>query len=109
VQAAAYLTEIGATDDVVLASDPSALHLLSGNPGVAPTYDPYPVIEEIALAYEARWLVVQLTEGATTDPLGLWDGGNAVDAEGNHAEWIADEPAFEIPGGLRIFAIELDR
>jgi hypothetical protein len=107
-QAAAYFTEIGATDDVVLASDPSALNLLSGNPGVAPSYDPYPVIEEIAAAYDARWLVVQLPEGATTDPLGLWDGAAAVDSEGNRADWLAAGPSFEVPG-LRIFAIELGR
>ncbi len=38
--AAGYLRDEGATGDRVLAYDPAALHVLTGNPGVAPPFDP---------------------------------------------------------------------
>ena len=104
VAGAQFFVEQGHTDDVVMSSDPSALALLSGNPGVAPTPDSYLVQERIVEAYDVRWVMVQLPEGADADPLGLWHGGAAIDAEGNRATWLADEPAFEIPD-LRIYAV----
>lgn len=105
VAGAQFFVERGVTDDVVMFSDPSALALLSGNPGVAPTPDSFLVQERIAEAYDVRWVMVQLPDGAEVDPLGLWHGGAAIDAEGNRATWLADEPAFEVPG-LRIFEVE---
>ena len=93
-----------ATDDVVMYSDPATLALLSGNPGVAASFDTYPVLKQIVDAYQVRWVMVQLPEGASVDPLGLWHGAGSVDAAGNRATWLASEPAFAIPG-LRIFEV----
>ena len=105
VAGAQFFVDAGATRDVVLSADPGSLALLSGNPGVASSFDPFPVLEEIVDAYDARWVMVQLPEGADVDPLGLWHGGAAIDAQGNRASWLADEPTFEIPD-LRIFEVE---
>ena len=102
---AEFFVERGLTDDVVMYGDPASLSLLSGNPGVAHSFDPYPVLERIVDAFDVRWVMVQLPEGEDVDPLGLWEGGAAVDAEGNRATWLADEPAFEVPE-LRIFEVE---
>lgn len=102
--AAAYLEEAGLTDATVLYGDPASLWHLTENPGVAAPFDPYPVIEDVVRAYEVRWVVVALREDATTDPLGLWLGGNAVDREGNRADWLATDPTFEADG-IRIFAV----
>lgn len=101
---AGFFISRGATNDVVMYSDPATLALLSGNPGVAPSFDPYPVLERIVRAYDVQWVMVQLPEGADLDPLGLWDGGAAVDDEGNRATWLADAPALDI-SGLRIFEV----
>ena len=73
-------------------------------PGVAASFDPYPVLERIVDAYDVRWIMVQLPEGGDIDPLGLWHGGASVDSEGNVATWLADEPAFAIPE-LRIYEV----
>jgi len=105
VAGAQFFVEREATGDVVMFTDPAALALLSGNPGVPPTTDPYPVLERIVDAFAVRWVMVQLPDGASVDPLGLWDGGAAIDSEGNRATWLADEPAFEIPD-LRVFEVE---
>ena len=43
--AAQFFEEQGATNDVVMYADPATLALLSGNPGVAPPFDPYPVVK----------------------------------------------------------------
>jgi hypothetical protein len=51
-----------------------------------------------------RWVVVALREDATSDPLGLWEGGNAVDDQGNRADWMSTEPAFEADT-VRIFEV----
>jgi 4-amino-4-deoxy-L-arabinose transferase-like glycosyltransferase len=102
--AAGYLTDAGVTDATVLYGDPASLWHLTRNPGVAAPFDPYPVIEEVVRAYGVEWVIVTLREDATIDPLGLWDGGNAVDGEGNRATWLATEPAFEAEG-VRIFAV----
>ncbi|HEY7452901.1 MAG TPA: glycosyltransferase family 39 protein [Candidatus Limnocylindria bacterium] len=104
VAVAAYLDEAGLTGDTVMYGDPSSLWHLTGNPGVAAPFDPYPVIEDVVRAYDVRWVIVALREEATVDPLGLWNGGEAVDSEGNQADWLADEPAFEADG-VRVFAV----
>lgn len=102
--AASFFRERGLTDEVVMYRDASKLHLLTGNPAIAIPYDDYPVIEEVARAYGARWMVVSQLEGETRAPLGLWDGGSAVDTQGNRADWLATEPAFETES-VRVFAI----
>ena len=102
--AAAFFVERGLTDDVVMHGDPLTLHQISGNPAVAPPYDPYPVIQRVAEAYDVRWLVITLGDESTRDPLGLWEGGESVDREGNRATWLADEPAFEADG-VRIYEV----
>jgi hypothetical protein len=104
VAVAAFLDEAGLTGDTVMYGDPSSLWHLTGNPGVAAPFDPYPVIEDVVRAYDVRWVIVALREEATVDPLGLWNGGEAVDSEGNQADWLADEPAFEADG-VRVFAV----
>ena len=102
--AAAFFVERGLTEDVVMYRDAAALHLISGNPAIAIPYDPYPIIEEVARAYGARWLVISRLAGETRAPLGLWDGGRAVDADGNAADWLASEPAYETEF-VRVFEI----
>jgi len=62
------------------------------------------VIEEVVRAYEVEWVIVTLREDAAIDPLGLWDGCDATDSEGNHATWLACNPVFEAQG-VRIFAV----
>ncbi len=103
--AAHFFVEGGLIDDVVMAANPASLALLSGNPGISAPYDPYPVLERVVDAYEVEWVVVQLLEGEETDALNLWRGAEAVDAEGNSATWLEAEPAFELPGELRIFQV----
>ena len=103
-RAARFFVDNGLTDDVVMHRDASALNLISGNPAVAIPYDPYPVVEEAARAYDARWLVISQLEGEFRAPLGLWDGGDAIDAEGNRADWLATEPSLD-EEKLRIFEI----
>jgi hypothetical protein len=104
LHAAQFFVAERATDDVVMYGDPATLALLSGNPGVAPSFDPYPVLERIVDAYGVEWVMVQLPEGAGVDPLGLWDGASAVDIEGNRAAWLEEEPAFEFED-VRIYAV----
>lgn len=101
---AAFFIQNGLRSDVVMYGDPATLALRSGNPGVAASFDPYPVLERIVDAYDVRWVMVMLPEGQARDPLGLWDGAAAVDAEGNRATWLADEPALDLPE-LRIYAV----
>jgi hypothetical protein len=101
---AAFLRERGLTGAVVMSDDPASLWVASGNPGISIPFDPYPVVEKAAHAYGARYLVVNVRPGETTDPLGLWAGGNAVDGEGNRASWLATTPVFEAPG-VRIYEL----
>jgi len=103
--AASYLEAHGATHDVVMYTDPATLALLSDNPGVAPPFDPYPVVKQVISAYRVRWVVVQLASGATTDALNFWPGAAGVDSEGNHADFLAARPSFDVPGGLRIYRV----
>ncbi len=72
--AAEFLREQASPDDVLLASDPSALWLHTGLRGVATSFDPDPVIGEIVEGYGVDWIVVMLEPGEERDPLGLWDG-----------------------------------
>ncbi|MGH2463145.1 MAG: hypothetical protein ACRDFZ_05915, partial [Candidatus Limnocylindria bacterium] len=92
---------------------PSSLWHLTGNPGVAAPFDPYPVIEEVVRAYDVRWVIVTLRQDATTDPLGLWNGCAARDSADNAAwtggadttaTWLGCDPAFEAEG-VRIYAV----
>jgi len=97
--AARFLVGTGESSAVVMAYDPAAVHHLSGNPGVAPPYDLYPIIGQVVRAYHVRWVVVTLSPGETRDPLGLWDGAAATDAAGNHPDFLPAAPAF---GGPRV-------
>jgi 4-amino-4-deoxy-L-arabinose transferase-like glycosyltransferase len=93
----------GRDNDVVMYVDPPSLNLLTGNPAVPPTWDLYPIIGDVAEAYDARWLIVEQGPGGT-DPLGLWAGGASTDPRGNRADWLAADPAFEAPG-IRVYAV----
>ncbi|HYN64821.1 MAG TPA: hypothetical protein VES36_09490, partial [Candidatus Limnocylindrales bacterium] len=83
-EAADFLRGRGAPADRVLSYDPAALHALSGNPGVAPPFDPFPIIGQVVDAYDIRWVVVTLQPGEARDPLGLWDGAAGTDSLGTH-------------------------
>lgn len=102
--AATYLREVAQPDDVLLVADPSSLYLLTGLRGVAAPFDPYPVIHAVIQGFGVDWVVVSLAADEVRDRLGLWDGGAAVDANGNRATFLPDEPAFEGPG-VRIFRV----
>ena len=103
--AAQFFEEQGATNDVVMYADPATLALLSGNPGVAPPFDPYPVVKQVIDAYHVQWVVVQLAPGEATDALNFWPGAAGVDSEGNHATFLAAKPSFEVPDGIRIYRV----
>lgn len=103
-RAAAFLRDAAAPNDRVMAYDPAALYALTGNPGVAPPFDPFETIGQVVDAYGARWVVVTLAPGETRDPLGLWDGASAVDSAGGHPDFLPSEPAFEAPG-VRVFEV----
>jgi hypothetical protein len=99
-RAAAFLISSGAPGDRVMAYDPAALYALSGNPGVAPPFDPFSVVGQVVDAYDVRWVVVTLARGEGRDPLGLWDGAAAVDADG----FLPDQPAFA-DDGVRVYEV----
>lgn len=90
--AAGFLAAEATRSDVVMYVDPPSLNLLTGNPVVAPPYDPLPVVRQAAEAYGVRWIVVERASGASRDALGLWDG----------ADWLTSEPVFE-DGDVRIY------
>ena len=104
-QAAAFLRENAAPDDVFMASDPASLHPLTGNPGLAAPFDPYDVIEQVVAAYDVEWVVVLRPGPGETDPLGLWDGAAATDSEGNHPSFLPAVPQFE-GDDVRVFRVE---
>ncbi len=104
VLAAGFLEREGATADRVMAYDPAALHELSGNPGVAPPFDAFPVVGQVVDAYQIRWVVVTLQPGEQRDPLGLWDGATATDAYGNHPSFLPAQPAYASPG-VRVYKV----
>jgi hypothetical protein len=99
-----FLEERGAGEDRVMAYDPAALWAISGNPGVAPPFDPFPIIGQVVDAYQVRWVVVTLAPGVTRDPLGLWEGSAAIDSDGNHPDFLPEQPAFEATG-VRVFEV----
>ncbi|MBA2264358.1 MAG: glycosyltransferase family 39 protein, partial [Chloroflexi bacterium] len=78
---------LAATDarDVVMYVDPPSLNLRTGNPTIAPPFDPPAVIGQVAEAYGVRWVVVERLPEAAQDPLALWDG----------APWLAEQPALD--------------
>jgi hypothetical protein len=103
-QAARFLDAQGRRGAVVMAYDPSALHELTGNPGVAPPYDLFPIVGEVVRAYHVAWVVVTLEPGETRDPLDLWAGAAATDAAGNHPDFLPAAPAFESTR-VRVFPV----
>ena len=102
--AGSFFRERGLTHDRVMYSDPASLYAASGNPGIASPFDAYPVLQRVVEAYDVRWVVVSLADGAEIDPLGLWHGSSSVDADGNRATWLTDSPAFEADG-VRIYRV----
>lgn len=102
--AASFFIDRGLTADVVMYREAASLHLISGNPAIAIPYDPFPVIEMAARAYGAQWLVISRQADEMRAPLGLWDGGAATDSDGNRADWLATEPAFQTES-VRVFEI----
>ncbi|HET9877739.1 MAG TPA: hypothetical protein VFQ81_00335 [Candidatus Limnocylindria bacterium] len=102
--AGSFFVDAGDTASVVMSDDPSALWHASGNPGVPLPFDPYPVVEQVIRAYDVEWVVLSRRGGAEADPLGLWEGAEAVDAAGNRASFLAADPAFEAPG-VRIYRV----
>jgi 4-amino-4-deoxy-L-arabinose transferase-like glycosyltransferase len=108
VQSAARFLATQHAGDVVMAYDPSALYLASGDPGVAPSFDPFDVVDRVVDAYHVRWVVVILGPGETRDPLGLWDGAAATDVGGAHPAFLPAAPAFEADG-VRIYPVTSSR
>ena len=104
VAAASFFLDNGITDDVVMYREAAMLHRMTGNPVVAFPVDPYPVIEEVIRAYDVEWVVVSQLATELRAPLGLWDGGRAVDDQGNPADFLADDPVFETDS-VRIFEV----
>jgi len=102
--AAGFLATAADTGDRVMAYDPAAFHALSGMAGVAPPFDPFPIVGEVVDAYDVRWVVVNLDLGETRDALGLWEGAAATDVDGNHPDFLGPEPAFEAVG-IRVFQV----
>ena len=105
--AAAFLRREAAADEVVMADDPSSLYLRTGLRGVAPPFDPYPILGEVIDAYGVDWVVVLLAPDEQRDPLGLWGGAAARDADGNRAKFLPEEAAFERPG-VKVFRVRPD-
>jgi len=103
-EAASFLADAADPDDVVLAGDSSSLYLLTGLRGVATPFDPFEVLGEIVDAYGVDWVVVVLDDGATRDPLGLWDGARGVDSTGARPGFLPAAPTFEAEG-VRVFEV----
>jgi 4-amino-4-deoxy-L-arabinose transferase-like glycosyltransferase len=83
-------------DERVMFRDAPLLATATDHQVVGSPYDPFPVIGEAAHAYGVRWFVAQRqARGPAIEPQGLWEGGNAVDDDGNRADWLATEPAYE--------------
>jgi hypothetical protein len=99
---AAFFVDRELTGAVVMYHDPAILHLLSGNPVIGFPNDPYPILEEVVRAYDVSWVAVPNVRLRV--PPGLWEGGDAMDANGNRATFLAREPAFETDT-VRIFEV----
>lgn len=102
--AAGFLGDAAAAGDVLLASDPSSLYLLTGLRGVATPFDPFPVLKQVVRAYGVDWVVVTLDPGRAGDPLGLWDGAAAIDSSGTSPTFLPEVPSFEAEG-VRIYRV----
>jgi 4-amino-4-deoxy-L-arabinose transferase-like glycosyltransferase len=96
------------TDDVVMYHHAAILNLESGNPAVGFPFDPYPVIERAVRVFDVEWVVVAGPSPPAGVPPGLWDGGEAVDALGNRADFLATEPSFETDS-VRIYEVVQER
>jgi hypothetical protein len=104
LEAAAFLNERASPGDVFMSSDPASMHPLTGNPGVAAPFDPFRVTADVVDAYDVTWVIVTRPGPGETDPLGLWDGANARDSEGEHPTFLPAEPAFE-GDDVRVFHV----
>ncbi len=103
--AGTFLSQNADVADVVMFRDAPLFYAATGRATVGPPFDPYPVIETVARAYHVRWFVVQRqARGPAVEPQGLWNGGRALDASGNRADWLADTPAFD-NGTVRIYEV----
>ena len=102
--AAEFLKQEAQPNDVIMAADTPSLYLATGLPGVAIPFDPYPIIGNVVDAYGVDWVVLSLDPGATMDPLGLWEGAEAIDSEGNRPSFLPRDPAFEA-AGVRIYEV----
>jgi len=49
-------------------------------------------------------VVVTLASGEMRDPLGLWDGAAAVDANGSHPGFLPLQPSYSAPG-VRVYEV----
>jgi 4-amino-4-deoxy-L-arabinose transferase-like glycosyltransferase len=105
--AAQFLRANANPGDRVMAYDPAALHAEVPLEGVAPPFDPFATVEGVVRAYDVRWVVVTLGSGEMRDPLGLWDGQDAVDSTGSHPAFLPDAPSFSAPG-VRIYRVAGD-
>ncbi|MCC6619007.1 MAG: hypothetical protein IT341_08205, partial [Chloroflexi bacterium] len=103
-QAAAFLRLVASPDDVFMASDPASLYPLTGLRGVAGSFDPFGVLEQIVDAYDVRWVVVLSPGDGQPDPLSLWNGAAGVDSEGQHPSFLPAQPAFE-GDDVRVFEV----
>ncbi len=99
VEAGAALTAAGAApDDVVMSLDTGGVRYWTGHPGVVAPSDPIATIEEVARAYDARWLLVErrdlvdalkpLLDGDPTERPG-WIGAPVWTAAGSDGEGSA--------------------
>lgn len=101
----AFLDANAGPGAVVMHRDAPLLSTITGYPAVGLPYDPFPVIEDVVRAYGVDWYVAQRqTQGDRVEPTGLWEGGRAIDSEGNQADWLEETPAYD-DGQLRIFAV----
>ena len=102
--AADFLTAQAADADVVMFVNPPAMTLATGHPSVPPPFDPYPVVEGVVRHTTCGGSWWNASRKVELDPLGLWDAASAIDSEGNRAEFLPDQPAFE-SGDIRIYEI----
>jgi 4-amino-4-deoxy-L-arabinose transferase-like glycosyltransferase len=92
----------------VMFRDAPLLATLTEHQVVGPPFDPFPIVEGVARAYDVRWFVAQRqVQEPAIEPLGLWEGGRAIDSDGNRADWLATEPTYE-DDMVRIYEIEAE-
>jgi hypothetical protein len=99
VALAAELQRLGIPrDERILSIDAGGIKYWTGHGGVVTPDDPIEVIESVAVAYDARWLVVERSDAAMA---------LAPVLAGDRPDWIGP-PAFEVPspdGGLPRLAL----